>query len=216
MRYAPRMRILAPWTVLVSLTLGCASNTSDPQGSAAGSDEGTTADAGGAPSSGAPQASPPFTAVCAGRLLTSQKLMNPGSASGWDSTSDSAPAGTVFLVGLNAANRFTGYVVSGAQPRKIAEPSLSTGLALGVDFESACVTAPTSATKAFVVLAASTFYADRSLTGAACTVEAGAELGSYSFSGGPTSTMTSTDLRTCCGFSPGYTKDLVYGFVVKK
>jgi hypothetical protein len=210
------MRLLCSWPLLVSLTLGCASNASDPQGAAAGSDGGATGDAGGAASTGAPQASPPFTAFCAGRLLTSQKLMNPGSASGWDSTNDSAPAGTVFLVGLNVANRFTGYVVAGAKPRKLAEPSLSTGLALGVDFESTCVTAPTSATKAFVVLAPSTFFADRALTGTACNVEAGAELGSYSFSGGPTSTVTSTDLRTRCGFSPGYTKDLVYGFVAKK
>jgi hypothetical protein len=47
-------------------------------------------------------------------------------------------------------------------------------------------------------------------------VAAGTELGSYSFSGGATSTVTSADLQARCGFSPGYTKDLVYGFVVKK
>jgi len=198
------------------LASACGSSSSEPQGPAAVSDAGATADAGAAPSTGAPQASPPYTTVCAGRLLTSQKLMNPGSASGWDSTSDTAPAGTVFLVGLNAANRFTGYVVGGARPRKIGEASLSTGLELGVDFTSTCVTAPTSATKAFVVLAASTFYADRALTGAPCAVDAGTEFGGYSFSGGVTSSVTSLDLRTRCGFSPGYTKDLVYGIVVKK
>lgn len=212
-----RMRFFSTLSVLALVVSGCGSSSADPQASAAAPDGGSGADAGGAtPSTGAPEADPPFTAMCAGRLLKSHKLMNPGTASGWDSTSDSAPAGTDFLVGLNAANRFTGYVVSGAKPRKIAEPSLSTGLELAVDFDSRCVTTAVAATKAFVVLAASTFYADRALTGSPCTVAAGTELGAYSFSGGPTSTVASTDLRARCGFSPGYTNDLVYGFVVKK
>ncbi len=212
------MRLGSTLVVLALVASGCGSNPSDPQGSATSSDGGSgAADAGGTtPPTGAPQAGPPFTGLCAGRLLKSHKLMNPGTASGWDSTSDSAPAGTDFLVGLNAANRFTGYVVSGAKPRKLAEPSLSTGLELGVDFASTCVATPTAATKAFVVLAASTFYADRALTGSPCAVAAGTELASYSFSGGPTSTVSSADLQARCGFSPGYTKDLVYGFVVKK
>jgi hypothetical protein len=205
------MRLRSTFSVLVFLLSACGSSSSDPQGSV------PAADAGGAtPSTGGPQASPPFTAMCAGRLLKSRELMTPGTASGWDSTSDSAPAGTDFLVGLNAANRFTGYVVSGAKPRKIAEPSLSTGLELAVDFASTCVTSPTSATKAFVVLAASTVYPDRALTGSPCTLAAGTELGSYSFSGGATSTVTSADLQTRCGFNPGYTRDLVFGFVAKK
>jgi hypothetical protein len=139
--------------------------------------------------------------------------MSASSPGAWELSTSTLPQGSTFLVGIASSGGFDGYAVTAGVATRIG-PGASSGLQLGTDFASSCVSTPQSASKLFTVLEDSTLYADKAKTGAPCTVSAGTSFDDYGFSGGVPASLSSTKLTSACGFNPGYTSDLVYGMLV--
>jgi hypothetical protein len=153
-----------------------------------------------------------------GTLLTSQSLMKPTSGGAWmgDGSVDARP-GSQFLVTAEEGTYGGIAFLSPTAPTKLAA-DFTKGLVEGVDFTSACAPAkgPTD-NGHLVVLAKSSLYSNASLTGTACTIDAGTELTSYSVSnfGGPTQ-VSSPVLQAQCGFNQAFSADLVYANLIAR
>lgn len=139
--------------------------------------------------------------------------MNAAAPGAWELSASTLPQGSSFFVGIGSSGGFIGYVVAASGATKV-DPGTSAGLQLGTDFSSTCVTTAQSASKLFTVLEDSTLYADKAKTGAPCTLTAGTTFDDYGFSGGVPPSLSSSKLTSACGFSPGYTSDLVFGMLV--
>lgn len=170
---------------------------------------------GGAPTTDGGGTTGPFARFCTGTSLRALRLMNAAGPGAWELSTATLPQGSSFVVGIGSSAAFIGYAI-GANGATKVDPGTSAGLQLGTDFSSTCVTTAQSASKLFTVLEDSTLYADKAKTGAPCALTAGTTFDDYGFSGGVPPSLSSSKLTSACGFSPGYTSDLVFGMLVVK
>ncbi len=180
--------------------------------SGSGSAGGGAAGAGG--SGGAPEA---FAKYCAGTLKTEHKLMTAMGPGGWmGDGSHHAPAGTTFYVAVSFG-AWDGYVIQAdGTPMQISAPDFMAGLVKDTDFTSDCATDDKKTSSGgSVLLATATFFADAELTGKPCTLDAGTELTSLSFSGGgAVAWVSSAEITAECGFEPAYSEDILYASLI--
>ena len=206
--FVTRLRAVSLAALALPLALAACSSSDNATVASAASD-------GGASATDSGSASTPFERFCTGTSLRTLRLMAAGEPGAWELASSELPAGSSFLVGIESSGLFAGYATTGTGTVRV-DGSVATGLVLGTDFSSSCVTTPQSASKLFTVLEDSTFYADKAKTGTPCAVRAGTTFEEYSFSGGVPASLSATALSTACGFTLGYTSDLVFGKLVVK
>jgi hypothetical protein len=183
----------------------------------------SSSDSGGSPQGVIPQA---FASYCSGTLKTDQKLMTPMSGGGWmGNGSLHAAAGTPFLVSTEGG-QWAGYVVQADGSVDKIDADFTKGLVRDTDFTSDCATDTALhdfASDKNVVLAKSTIYATKDLTGTACTLDAGTTMTNFNYasggfggsSSGP-STVGSDEIKAKCGFASGYTNDLEFASLIPK
>lgn len=156
-----------------------------------------------------------FAAYCTGVLSVQKGLVAAAGPGAWGTSVGSAEPGTSFLLALRG-QVFTGYVfAANGSVTKLTE-MFSTGLVRGTEFTSACTVDASAAARTMVVLTPSTIYAAQDLSGTACPLEPGFELRNFSFVVGSTATFSSPDLMTKCGFTKGYSRDMVYGSPIRR
>jgi hypothetical protein len=197
---------LAPLALAASLA---ACSSSEGTGGAGGASDAGTSVADGGGTSG------PFARFCTGKTLRAIRQMNASNPGAWSTSNTQFPVGTEFFVGVASSGGFTGFVLANGVATQL-DSGVGSGLTVGTDFSSDCVTAPATASKVFTVLEDSMFYADKPKTGAPCTLTAGTTFDDYGFSGGVPASLSGTKMSASCGFSPGYTSDLVYGMLVSR
>lgn len=167
-----------------------------------------------------PADSPPaaFAKYCTGTLLVDKRLMKGMGANAWRSDGSTAGAGTKFLVSPGYG-QWEGFLilVDGA-PAKLAV-DYEKRLVKDTDFTSDCATDPAAShSSREVVLARSTIYPNKELTGTACVLEPGTEFTSYSFAGGfdVVAKVSSPEIKAQCGLDSGYTRDLLSAGLMEK
>jgi hypothetical protein len=155
-----------------------------------------------------------FAGFCTGTTLRPTVQLTPLRPGTWSGSSAKFPAGTTFLLAIEQVRRTCeGYTYQGTAVSKL-ESIDGSELVLGTDFSSNCVSTPSNANTTFTVLRDSKFYADRNLTGTTCTIPAGTTFNDYGIETGTPTYLRADKLNTACGFSPGYSSDLLYAFVV--
>ena len=157
-----------------------------------------------------PSSLPAFAGYCTGLLKTPQVGMLPAGPSAWISFQGNQadlPPGTEVLL-AESFGRIEGYaILLNGTPSKV-DADFQTGLLKDVDYSSGC---PAGAKTAKVLLGRSTFFADKSMTGQACPLEAGTVLTSFSFSGnGQTAVVKDPKIKEVCGLDEAHSKDIQY------
>jgi len=156
-----------------------------------------------------------FATYCTGTLKVAKEYMTPAGPSAWSGMGSTVAAGTSVLVSASF-DRFEAYAfLADGTPAKI-EADFSKGLVAGVDFDSTCSDkGKDRANQRTVLLARSTFFADASLGGTPCALEAGQVLTGYSFSStGSAATISAPEIKSACGFDKAYTKDVLYATLI--
>jgi len=157
-----------------------------------------------------------FEGYCTGTLLKDQTLMTPMGPGGWQGNGSMvAPSGSKILVEASF-DKWFGYVMLVGGGAAQVDEDFSAGLVLGTDFSSECATDPNAVESDFVLLESATFFASQELSGEPCTLPAGASFQghSYSLQNGNIGKLTSSELEGACGFSTGYSNDIVFGDLV--
>lgn len=186
--------------ILLALAVVCAACSSSESSSGGG--------AGAIPSS--------LGAYCKGTLKVSAEYMTPSGPSAWIGMGATVPAGTTVLMS-ESFDKWAAYTfLADGSPAKI-EADFSKGLVAGVDFDSTCVDkGKDRANQRTVLLRASTFFADASLGGTACTLPAGTVLTNYMFSssGSGAASVGSAEIKSTCGLDKAYSKDVLYATLI--
>jgi len=153
-----------------------------------------------------------FDDFCTGTLTVDKDLMVPWSTGGWQSSNLVAHAGTKFFLEQDFG-KFQGYVFQPDGSATQIDAEWNTGLVQGTDFISDCDL--TNVTTHFVLLQDSNFYASEDLAGEPCTIPAGTQFSSYSFSSmGDVATFSGDKLESLCGLEESFTTDILYGKLV--
>ncbi len=198
--------MFARFASLLALTLACAT-------AACSSEDG----GGGAAGPSAEQAAA-FAAFCTGTLKVEQEIMTPSGPGAWTGIGFKVPAGTTVYLSEDFDEWIAYTFTADGTPAKI-RGDFTKGLVEDVDFTSDCVERGKERdNQRFVLLRKSTFYADESLGGEACALDAATSFTSYGFSnsGGGTASLQSDALASKCGFDKGYTNDMVYATLITK
>ncbi len=159
-----------------------------------------------------------FADYCTGTLLVDREGLRPSGAGSWEGQYIAISAGSTFLLDYSLSRWNGGYVFDPQGAPTQIDAAFTKGLVLGTDFSSDCV-APGSvgAKNPLVILQRSTVYAAKDLSGSPCEIPAGTAFDGYGFSSvGDVATFQASGLAGLCGFEQGYSKDLVFGKLVRK
>ncbi len=157
-----------------------------------------------------------FSEYCVGTLLVEAKVMTASPPGSWIATSDQrTPAGGRFFVGTDFAE-WRGFAFgTGGAPLQLEVGQ--DGLVQDTDFTSTCADDSKRANHEghVVLMAPATFHARADLSDAACTLERGTELTSFSYMGGvPGSTVTGDAITSTCGYATAYSSDITWGELI--
>jgi len=160
-----------------------------------------------------------FSKYCIGTLKTEQKIMHPMGPGAWMGTGDKVGAGAQILIAPDFGSWGAFLMDSNGGPLKVSPADHSKGLVRDVDFTADCAPAaiPSFSDPAIkrVTLGKATLYANKELTGTACTLDAGTEFSSYMYSGGgDVAEVSAAEIKTKCSFDKAYTKDLLVGELI--
>lgn len=157
-----------------------------------------------------------LSSYCTGTLKVATQYMTAVGPGAYSGHGDTLPAGTKILLSWSF-DRWAGFAFQTDGTVLKLEADFSKGLVLGTDFDSTCTAdqAKDSKKQHTVILQRSTVYPEKGLTGTACTLEVGTVMTNYSFSGdGTSSTVSSAEIKSTCGLTTGYSKDIQYATLV--
>lgn len=167
-----------------------------------------------------------FSKYCTGVLKVEVELYKPTVGEGWvsDGRALAAPGTEILLEVQSGADAgFHGYAFDGnGVPRRIVD-DVQRGMTTDKHFTTDCALASDPGRyelRRWVLLAPATFYPTNALTGTPCRFDAGTEFTERYLGGGGdavnVTSMTSVDLQAKCGFSKGFTNDLIYGVLLPR
>lgn len=157
-----------------------------------------------------------FDGYCRAVLLAERALEKADAPMGWVATAEKAPAGTTVLLAYGGGypvTKYAGLVFDGAgTPYTTRQPG---SLVSGVDFTTTCDLTKYPVT---TMLVRSTFFATDALAGQACVFQPGEQAKGvgYGYVKPGVGQLSGPPVTARCGFSPGYTPDLMYGSLYLK
>lgn len=181
-------------------------------------------DDGGSSSGGTtlnPSSNPVFSIYCTGVLknqMTGMLSENPFAWAAYPGHRSTLPPGTEILL-ESSFGKINGYAILFDGAISKVDADFSTGLLKDTDYISEC---PESGETDLVLLKTSHFFADATLSGQPCAIDAGTTMNSVSLvsnngkSNLNVAEVKSAKIKEICGFEVAYSADMVRGDLLKK